>query len=111
MLEILDSEYIKLARAKGVSQTIVIWKHAFRNAIIAPLTFSGLLLAGLITGSVAVETVFAWPGIARWGVQAIWSNNFNVLALVTLVFTLGYVVLAFLVDVLYATVDPRIRYS
>ncbi len=111
MLEIMDSEFIKLARAKGASGTTVLWKHAFRNAILAPLTFSGILLAGLITGSVAVETVFAWPGIARWGVQAVYDNNLNVLSIVTLVFTIGFVLLSFIIDLLYAVVDPRIRYT
>ncbi len=111
MLEIMDSEFVKLARAKGVNTRVVIWKHAFRNATIAPLTFAGMLLAGLVTGSVAVETVFAWPGIARWGVQAVYENNLNVLSIVTLVFTVFYVVASFLVDILYVYVDPRIRYS
>ena len=111
MLEIMDSEFIKLARAKGVNVRSVIWKHAFRNATIAPLTFGGMLLAGLVSGSVAVETVFAWPGIARWGVQAVFENNLNVLSIVTLVFTVFYVVASFLVDILYVVVDPRIRYS
>ncbi len=110
MLEILDSEFIKLARAKGVSNMAIIWKHAFRNALISPLTYAALLLAGLVNGSIAIETVFAWPGVARWGVQAVWSNNFNVVALTTLVFTAGYVILAFFADILYAVVDPRIRY-
>ena len=109
MLEIMDSEFVKLARAKGVSSRSVLFKHAFRNALIAPLTFSGLLLAGLIHGSIAVETVFSWPGIARWGVEAVWSNNLNVLSIVTLLFTLAYVAASFLTDVLYAFVDPRIR--
>ena len=109
MLEILDSEFVKLARAKGVPDTVVVWKHGLRNAVIAPLTFSGLLLAGLITGSVAVETVFAWPGVARWGVQAVNNNNLNVLVTVTLVFTLAFVVLAFVIDLLYVVLDPRIR--
>lgn len=110
MLEIMDSEYIKLARAKGVSENIVIWKHGFRNAAIAPLTYGGLLLAGLITGSVAAETVFAWPGIARWAVEAIWTNNLPVLVATTLVFTVAYIVLNFLVDILYVFVNPRVRY-
>ncbi len=109
MLEIMDSEFVKLARAKGVSPTSVLFKHAFRNAVIAPLTFSGLLLAGLIHGSIAVETVFSWPGVARWGVEAVWNNNLNVLSIVTLLFTLAYVAASFLTDVLYAFVDPRIR--
>lgn len=111
MLEIMDSEFVKLARAKGVNTRVVIWKHAFRNATIAPLTFAGVLLAGLVSGSVAVETVFAWPGIARWGVQSVYENNLNVLSIVTLVFTVFYVVASFLVDILYVYVDPRIRYS
>ena len=111
MLDVLDSEYIKLARSKGVSQRSVIWKHGFRNAILAPLTFGGVLLAGLITGSVAVETVFAWPGIARWAVEAVFSNNLTVLGAVTLIFTTAFIVGNFLVDILYAFVDPRLRLS
>lgn len=109
MLEVLDSEYIKLARAKGVSPQSVIWKHSFRNAILSPLTFAGVLLAGLITGSVAVETIFAWPGIARWAVEAVFSNNLTVLGAVTLVFTFFFIAANFVVDILYAFVDPRLR--
>ena len=109
MLEVLDSEYIKLARAKGVSTRSVIWKHGFRNAILSPLTFGGVLLAGLITGSVAVETIFAWPGIARWAVSAVFSNNLTVLGAVTLVFTFFFIIANFIVDILYAFVDPRLR--
>jgi peptide/nickel transport system permease protein len=111
MLEVLDSEYIKLARAKGTPEIVVVWKHAFRNAIIAPLTFAALLLAGFINGSVAVETVFSWPGLGRYAVEAVWNNNFPVIAVVTLVFTLIYMVANFTVDILYAFVDPRIRHS
>lgn len=111
MLEVLDSEYIKLARAKGVNARTIIWKHALKNAAIAPLTYSGLLLGGFITGSVAVETVFAWPGLARFAVEAVWTNNFTVLAVVTLIFTAVYIVANFLVDILYAYIDPRIHYS
>lgn len=109
MLDVLDSEYVKMARAKGVSRWSVIWKHGFRNAILSPLTFAGVLIAGLITGSVAVETVFAWPGIARWAVEAVFSNNITVLGAVTLVFTTAFIVLNFLVDILYVFVDPRLR--
>ncbi|MBM3959852.1 MAG: ABC transporter permease [SAR202 cluster bacterium] len=111
MLEVLDSEYIKLARAKGVGSWTVTWKHAFKNASIAPLTFAGLLLGGFITGSVAVETVFAWPGLARYAVEAVQQNNFTVIAIITLVFTTVYIVANFFVDILYAFLDPRIRYS
>ena len=111
MLEVLDSEFIKLARAKGVGSNSVIWKHAFKNASIAPLTYSGVLFAGFITGSISIEVVFAWPGIARYAVEAVWTNNFTVLAVVTLMFTAAFIAINFLVDILYAFIDPRIRYS
>ena len=111
MLETLDSEYVKLARAKGVGAQGIIWKHAFKNAALVPLTYAGLLLAGFITGSVAVEVVFAWPGIARLAVEAVQGNNLPVLVAVTLIFTGLYIVVNFLVDILYGFTDPRIRYS
>lgn len=111
MLDVLDSEYVKLARAKGVSSNAVIWKHAFKNASIAPLTFSGLLLAGFITGSVSIEVVFGWPGIARLAVEAVQTNNLTTLSVITLMFTLIYVVTSFIVDIVYGFIDPRIHYS
>jgi peptide/nickel transport system permease protein len=111
MLEVLDSEYIKMARAKGVGWWSVVWKHAFKNAALIPLTATGLVLAGFITGSVLVEAVFAWPGIGFFAVQAVRFNNLNVLVAVTLFFTAIFIVVNFLVDILYAYVDPRIRYS
>jgi peptide/nickel transport system permease protein len=110
MLEILDSEYVVLARAKGVSNRVVIWKHAFRNAVIVPLTYSGLLIASYITGTVVTETVFAWPGLGRLAVDAVFNNDFPVITGVVLIFTLIYVVINLFVDILYAVIDPRIRY-
>ena len=111
MLNVLDSEYVKLARAKGVSYRVVVWKHAFRNALIPPLTFAGITLAGLVTGSVTVETVFAWPGLGQLAVRAVTHRDYAVLQAVVMLFTLIFVTAAFLVDVLYAFVDPRIRYA
>ena len=111
MLDVMDSEYIKLARAKGVGGWGVVWKHAFKNASIAPLTYAGLLLGGFIAGSVAVETVFAWPGLARYAVEAVQTNNFTVIAVITLLFTAVYVLANFVIDILYAYLDPRIHYS
>ena len=111
MLEVLDSEFVKLARAKGVSGKSVIWRHALRNALIQPLTVSALVLASFITGSVFVETVFAWPGIGRLAVQASLDNVFPVLAGVVLLFGSAYVFMNFIADVLYAVIDPRIRYD
>lgn len=111
MLEVLDTEFVKLARAKGVGNTIVVWKHALRNALIQPLTVSAVVLASFITGAVFVETVFAWPGIGRLAVQATLDNDFPILAGVVLMFGIAYLALNFLADLAYAVVDPRIRYS
>ena len=111
MLDVLDSEYIKLARAKGVSGSLVVWKHAFRNAIIPPLTFSGLILAGFVTGAVVIETVFAWPGLGRMAYTSVTQNDFPVMAGVVLLFTGIFLIVNFLVDVSYAYIDPRIRYG
>ena len=111
MLNVLDSEYVKLARAKGVSGRAVIWKHALRNALIPVLTFAGITLGGLVTGSLVVETVFAWPGLGQLAVKALIGVDYPLLQAVVVVFTLMYVVAALLVDVMYAYIDPRIRYA
>ena len=111
MLNVLDSEYVKLARAKGVSGKAVIWKHALRNALIPVLTFAGITLGGLVTGSLVVETVFAWPGLGQLAVKALIGVDYPLLQAVVVVFTLMYVIAALLVDVMYAYIDPRIRYS
>ena len=111
MLDVLDSEYIKLARAKGVPYRAVVWKHAFRNALIPPLTFAGVTLGGLVGGSVTIETVFAWPGLGQLAVQSVISADYAVLQVVVILFALLYVIAALLVDVLYSFVDPRIRYA
>ncbi len=111
MLNVLDSEYVKLARAKGVSNNAVIWKHSLRNALIPVLTFAGITLGALVTGSVVVETVFAWPGLGQLAIQALFGNDYPLMQAVIIVFTLMYVLAALLVDVMYAYIDPRIRYA
>ncbi|HJN87608.1 MAG: ABC transporter permease [Dehalococcoidia bacterium] len=111
MLDVLDSEYIKLARAKGVSPKMVIFKHALRNALIPPLTFAGVTLGALVTGSLVVETVFAWPGLGKLAIEALFGADYPLLQGVVIVFTLMYVTAALTVDVLYAYIDPRIRYG
>ena len=110
MLEVLDSEYIRLARAKGASNNRAIWKHAFKNALLPPLTVSSLLLAGFITGSVVTEQVFAWPGLGRLAVRAVQDNDFPIMTAAALIFVGIFVILNFVTDILYAIVDPRIRY-
>ncbi len=111
MLNVLDSEYVKLARAKGVSPNAVIWKHCLRNALIPPLTFAGVTLGSLVTGSLVVETVFAWPGLGQLAIQALFGSDYPLLQAVVIIFTLMYVTAALLVDILYAYIDPRIRYA
>ena len=111
MLDVLDSEYIKLARAKGVPGYALVWKHAFRNAIIPPLTFAGVTLGNLVAGSITTELVFAWPGLGLLAINATLGSDYPVLQGVVIIFTLLYVGAAFLVDVLYAYIDPRIRYA
>ncbi len=111
MLDVLDTEYVKLARAKGISEWKVVWKHGFRNALIVPLTYFGLIGAVLLTGSVVIETVFAWPGVGLLIIQAILARDFLVVQAVVLLFAAGFVLINLLVDILYAYVDPRIRYT
>ena len=111
MLSVLDEEFIKLARAKGVRNTSVIWKHAFKNAAAAPLTYSGLLLAGLCTGTVVTESVFGWPGIGRLSIDAVLQNDFPMLAGLVLLFTLLFIIGNLVVDIVLALIDPRVRYS
>lgn len=111
MLDVLDTEYVKLARVKGISERRVIWKHCFRNALIVPLTYFGLIGAVLITGSVVIETVFAWPGLGQLVIQAIVSRDFVVVQAVVLLFAAAFVTINIMIDILYAYIDPRIRYA
>lgn len=111
MLDTLDSEYVKLARSKGLSNRAIIWKHAFRNALIPPLTLAGVSMPAILTGSITTELVFAWPGMGQLAVQALFSSDYPLIQGLTIMFTLGYVFVALMVDILYAYIDPRIRYS
>jgi peptide/nickel transport system permease protein len=111
MLEVLDSEYVKLAQAKGASRRTVIWKHAFRNTLIPVVTFGGMMLAGLLHGIMVVEMVFAWPGLGRAALQGVYERDTSVVQATILVFALLYLSMNFIVDILYAYIDPRIRYK
>jgi peptide/nickel transport system permease protein len=110
MLDVLDSEYVKYARSKGVSEMSIVWKHAMRNSIIPPLTFAGITLASFLAGTVVTETVFAWPGIGRLAVDAVIQNDYPVMTGIVLILTLMYVLIMMLIDILYAYADPRIRF-
>ena len=111
MLDVLESEYVKLARIKGVTENKVIWKHCLRNAGIAPLTYFGLILAGLMVGSVSMEAVFSWPGVGLLAIDAVKARDFQVLQAVVIVFSGIYIAANLAVDIAYAYLDPRIRYN
>src|SRR5918999_1528114 len=111
MLEVLDSEYVKFARIKGLTERLVIYKHALKNAIIPVLTFGGVSFAALLNGSIVIEVVFAWPGLGRLMLDSIRERDTNVILATILTAGFLYILLATIVDVLYAYVDPRIRYG
>ena len=110
MLEVLDSEYVKFARIKGLPEQLVIYKHALKNAIIPALTFGGITLAGLLNGSVVIEVIFAWPGVGQLMLQSIDRRDFAVVQATVLAAGSFYIISALMVDILYAYVNPRIRY-
>ena len=110
MLEILDSEYIRLARAKGVVWNWVIYKHALRNALIAPVTSALLIFSGWLNGALVIEIVFSWPGIGYDALfLAVNDNDFPLLLGTVFVFILIYLVFATLADIAYTLIDPRVR--
>jgi len=111
MLEVLDSEFVKLTRIKGVPEWKVIWKHCLRNASIAPLTFFAIIAGVLMTGSVVTESVFSWPGTGLLVVDAVRARDFQVVQAVVIVFSGIFILTNLMVDILYAYIDPRIRFQ
>jgi peptide/nickel transport system permease protein len=111
MLEVLDSEFVKLARVKGIPEWKVVWKHCLRNASIAPLTVFAIIAGSLLTGSVVTETVFTWPGVGLLVVDAVRSRDFQVVQAVVIMFAGIFILCNLLVDIMYAYLDPRIRYQ
>jgi peptide/nickel transport system permease protein len=108
---VLGSEYVKLARIKGLPEALVISKHAFKNALIPVLTLAGINLVIMINVAVVVETVFAWPGIGRLLYEGITFRDFPVVQATVLLAGGMIVVVNLFVDILYAVIDPRIRYD
>ena len=111
MLEVLDSDYVKFARVRGLTERLVIWKHALRNALIPMLTFAGLTLAGQLNGAVAVEVVFAWPGVGRLMLQGLTTRDFPIIQATVLAAGFFFIATSLIVDILYAYVNPRIRHN
>jgi peptide/nickel transport system permease protein len=111
MLDVLDSEFVKLARVKGLAEWKVVWKHCLRNAAIAPLTYFAITAGVLLTGSVVTESVFAWPGTGLLAVDAVRARDFQVVQAIVIVFATVFIFTNLVVDILYAYLDPRIRYQ
>ena len=109
MLEVLDADYVKMARVKGVPESRVIWLHALKNALIPVVTFAGVYFAILVTTAIVVETVFAWPGMGRLAYEGISTRDFPVIQGVVLVTAALVAAVNLGVDCLYALIDPRIR--
>lgn len=110
LLEVLHEDYIRTARAKGLANWPLLYRHAFKNAFVPVVTIIGLQLAGLIAWVVLLETIFNWPGIGSYAVAAIMAMDFQAIMGVTLVISLIYVVTNLAVDIIYVLLDPRIRY-
>jgi ABC-type dipeptide/oligopeptide/nickel transport system permease component len=111
MLDVLDSEYIKLARIKGLPERTVIWKHALRNALISPLTVAGMVFALFVTGAVITETIFNWPGIGKLLVENTFSRDFPIVQAITIIVAIFVLGINLIVDISYAYIDPQIRFQ
>ncbi len=109
MLEVMNAEFVKLARIKGLSEPVVIWKHCLRNALIPVLTLWGVFVGNLITGAIVTETVFAWPGVGRLTYEAVIYRDFPLLQAIIILKSMLILSINLVVDILYAYVDPRIR--
>ncbi len=111
MLDVLNADYVRTARAKGVTERRVVIRHAFRNALIGVVTLIGLQIGNLLSGAVVIETVFSWPGIGRMAVQAIYTRDFPLVQVTIILSATIFVVINLLTDLLYRVIDPRIRVS
>jgi len=111
MLEVLSLDYIRTARAKGLREEVVVGKHALKNALIPLVTVAGMQFGFLIGGTVIIETVFAWPGLGRLVIQAIFSRDYPLVQAIVFVLSLLFVGMNLLVDILYVYLDPQISYS
>jgi peptide/nickel transport system permease protein len=111
MLETIRMDYIRTAKAKGLSQRVVVFKHALRNAVLPVITYLGLQFGALLGGAVVTESIFAWPGMGRYLLTGIQDRDYPVIQSSILVFSFMFVMLNLLVDLSYALVDPRISYN
>jgi len=111
MLDVLDEEYIRTARIKGLSEKVVVLKHAFKNAAIPVITMTSLQFGRMLAGTVIVETIFSWPGVGRLAVQAIYNRDYPVVQAAVFITSVIFVLINLIVDILYTYIDPRITYK
>lgn len=111
MLESLNEDYIVTARAKGLSNRVILFRHAFKNASLPVVTNAALAFGGILAGAIITETVFAWPGLGFWLFQAVQSKDFPVMQAMFYLIALTVIAANFIADVLYGVIDPRIRYE
>jgi peptide/nickel transport system permease protein len=111
MLEVLRADYVRTARAKGLGERVVTLRHALKNAALPVVTIVGLQVGFLLSGAILTETIFAWPGIGRWIYESILNRDYPVVQSMSLAIAVIFVVVNLAVDVFYAALDPRIRYS
>ena len=109
MLEVLQQDYIRTARAKGLSRRLVVYRHALRNTLVPLLTTIGIILGGLLSGTFVIETLFNIPGLGRLAIQSIFARDYPVTMAIVLLFTFFYAGINLVVDLLYGVIDPRIR--
>ena len=111
MLAVLDSEYIKMARSKGVPEAIVIWKHALKNAAIPVVTLISVVFVTEVNGAIVTETIFAWPGVGRLCVEAVLARDYPVVQTIVMIASVMFIVTNLVIDLLYVFLDPRIRHG
>lgn len=111
MLEVMRQDYVRTARAKGLAERVVIYKHALRNGLIPIITLLGFSLPGLFGGTIIFESIFAWPGMGLLSIEAVGNRDYAVLMVVNMFFAVLVILGNLVADILYAVVDPRIRYS
>jgi peptide/nickel transport system permease protein len=111
MLDCLDTEYVKLARIKGLSEGVVIWKHALKNALIPVVTYGGMMLPHILCGAIVIETVFSWPGLGRLLMEAVLQRDFPLIQGLVIFFGAVLITLNLIVDVVYVYLNPKVRYT
>ena len=111
MLEVLQQDYVRTARAKGLRERLVVYRHALRNTLVPLLTSIGIIFGELLSGTFVVETIFNIPGLGSLAIQSIFARDYPVTMSIVLLFTAFYAGINLVVDLLYAAIDPRIRYA